>query len=96
MPKFPVASLASLSDSQLRLLASALKATLSALDATTGFGPYNILFHSSAHGEKEFQFHIQVLPRIANWAGFEFATEIVMTSAVPKDTAKLFSEKLSK
>ena len=91
VPVSPAYSLSAMDDSQLLLLASALKAALSALDAATGFPPYNILFHSAPHGEKDFTFHIQILPRLANWAGFEFATEIVMSSAVPKDSAKLLA-----
>ena len=91
IPLFPAYSLSALDDSQLMLLARALKAALSALDAATGFGPYNLVFHSAPHGEKGFTFHIQVLPRLANWAGFEFATEIVMSSAVPRESAKLLA-----
>lgn len=89
VPLFPAHSLSALDGSQLLLLAQALKSSLAALDALTGFAPYNILFHSAPHGEKDFTFHIQILPRLAHWAGFEFGTEIVMSSAVPKASAKL-------
>lgn len=91
VPLVPLHSLAAMDDSQLLALAQALKASLSALDAATGFAPYNILFHSAPHGEKDFTFHMQILPRLAHWAGFEFATEIVMSSAVPRDSAKLLA-----
>ncbi|MEM2138029.1 MAG: DUF4931 domain-containing protein [Candidatus Anstonellaceae archaeon] len=84
LPKFRVASLVELDDSQLRSLAAILKSSLAAFDAATGFGPYNIVFHSAPIGQKDFQFHLQILPRMANWAGFEFATEIVMTSSTPQ------------
>lgn len=94
LPKFPASSLDALTDEQLRQLASALRATMSALDSLTGFGPYNIVFHSAPHGVETFPFHLQVLPRLANWAGFEFATEIIMTSAVPKESAKLLAAAL--
>ena len=89
LPKWEVSSLSEMDDAQLGLLASALKSVMSALDTATGFGPYNIAFHSAPHGVKGFPFHLQILPRLANWAGFEFATEIVMSSAVPSDSAKL-------
>ena len=87
IPRFEVASLADLTEPQVKALASILKATLSAFDAATGFGPYNIAFHSAPHGEKKFPFHLEILPRLSTWAGFELATEIVMVSTRPHETA---------
>jgi len=88
---FPVASLDELSGEQVRELAQALQSALSSLDSATGFGPYNMVFHSAPHAGGQFQFHVQILPRLSNWAGFEFGTEIIMTSAVPRQSAKLLS-----
>ena len=92
VPLFPASSLDLLDDGQLRSLSGALKASLSALDSLTGFSPYNIVFHSAPHGQENFPFHLQVLPRLSEWAGFEFATEIIMSSASPKESAKLLRE----
>jgi UDPglucose--hexose-1-phosphate uridylyltransferase len=88
LPKFPVSSMLELDEPKLRALAEALKATLGALDAATGFGPYNMLFHSGAFESKSFPFHLEILPRIATWAGFEFATDVIMTSSLPLECAK--------
>lgn len=88
LPKFKVSSLVELDVSQVSSLAAILKSSLAAFDAATGFGPYNIVFHSAPMGQKDFQFHLQILPRMANWAGFEFATEVIMTSSSPKESAK--------
>jgi UDPglucose--hexose-1-phosphate uridylyltransferase len=85
-------SLASMGSSQLHLLASALKASLVALDAAVGFPPYNILFHSAPHGWENFTFHIQILPRLSQWAGFEFLTDIVMTSSIPSQSAETLAK----
>lgn len=87
MPRFPVASLLDLTEEKLRQLASILKSSLAALDAATGFGPYNIVYHSAPHGEKKFQFHVQVLPRLSTWAGFELGTDVVMVSTRPHESA---------
>ena len=89
VPLFPVSSLDLLEEGQLRSLSGALKVSLSALDALMGFPPYNIVFHSAPHGQENFPFHLEILPRLAEWAGFEFATEIVMISASAKESAKL-------
>ncbi len=92
VPLFHASSLDLLDEAQLRSLAGALKHSLGALDALTGFGPYNMVFHSAPHGEAGFPFHLQILPRLAEWAGFEFATEVVMSSASPKESARLLRE----
>ena len=92
VPKFKASSLVGLSEEQLRQLAGILKSALGALDAAMGFGPYNIVFHSAPHGEAEFPFHLEILPRASLWAGFEFGTEVVMGSHVPSESAKLLRE----
>ena len=87
-PTAEVNSLISLSDEQLRALASILKSVLIAFDAETGFGPYNIIFHSAPHAGGEFPFHLEVVSRLSTWAGFELGTEVVMVSELPEMSAK--------
>lgn len=87
MPRFEAASLVELSEAQLRGLSSILKTSLSALDAATGFGPYNIVFHSAPHAGGKFPFHLEILPRLSTWAGFEFGTDMVMVSTRPHECA---------
>ncbi|VVB98712.1 Uncharacterised protein [uncultured archaeon] len=92
VPKAEVASLDAMDDAQLRLLASILKKVLAATDEATGFGPYNIVFHNAPHAGGKFPFHVQILPRISTWAGFELGTEVVMVSNVPEESAKIMRE----
>ncbi len=89
VPKEGTSSILDLKQDRLVLLASVLKQAVGAIDSATGFGPYNIIFHSAPHEGKTFPFHLQILPRISTWAGFELATDIVMVSAVPRHSAKL-------
>lgn len=96
VPKFRAASLLELDSAQVKGLASALKAVLGAYDAATGFGPYNIIFHSAPHGEKSFPFHVQIIPRLSTWAGFELATEVVMVSSRPHESAELLKSFIGK
>ena len=88
VPKQPMSSLAMMDERQIGSLAGILKTALGAIDAATGFGPYNISFHSAPHGESGFPFHVQILPRLSTWAGFEFASEMVMISFVPEEASK--------
>ena len=93
-PKADANSLVALSDEQLRALASILKSVLTAFDAATGFGPYNIIFHSSPHAGGDFPFHLEVVSRLSTWAGFELGTEVVMVSELPEMSAKVLGGKL--
>jgi UDPglucose--hexose-1-phosphate uridylyltransferase len=50
---------------------------------------FNIVFHYSPAGE-DLRFHLEILPRIANWAGFEFGTEIVINVVSPETAAAFY------
>jgi len=91
--KEKAASISELDDDRLRALASVLKQALVATDAATNYAPYNIVYMNAPKGEKEFPFHIQILPRIGIWAGFELGTEVIMTSEIPEESAKVLCEK---
>lgn len=93
VPNEPASSLTELSEDKLRSLASIMKTVLSALDADSGFGPYNIVYHSGPHDGSVFPFHVQILPRLSTWAGFELGTDVVMLSDIPEETAKALREK---
>jgi UDPglucose--hexose-1-phosphate uridylyltransferase len=95
VPLMPAASLLELEGERLAALASILKSVLTAIDATSGYGPYNIVFHSCPHSGGAFPFHVQILPRLSTWAGFELGTEVVMLSEMPEDSAKALKAKLS-
>ncbi|MCX8174763.1 MAG: DUF4921 family protein [Candidatus Micrarchaeota archaeon] len=91
VPKFEANSLHTIPQERLFHLAKIMKAVLGAVDAATSYSPYNIVYHSAPHGGGAFPFHIQILPRLSTWAGFELATEIVMVSQKPEDSAKILS-----
>ncbi|MFA5930388.1 MAG: DUF4931 domain-containing protein [Candidatus Micrarchaeia archaeon] len=94
-PAADINSLVALNDEQLRALASILKSVLTAFDAATGFGPYNIIFHSAPHAGGAFPFHLEVVSRLSTWAGFELGTEVVMVSELPEMSAKALGGKLA-
>ena len=96
IPKMPINSLAGMSRGEIAKLALALRLSLFALDSQTGYRPYNIIFHSAPKGAGAFPFHLEILPRIAMWAGFELGTEIVMMSSIPNESAKQLREIVQK
>ncbi len=96
IPKGKRSSLIGMPPAEIAALAEALKRPLSALDSLTGYRAYNIIFHSAPRGEGEFSFHVEILPRVAMWAGFELGTEIVMISSIPNESAKQLRETIQK
>ncbi len=50
---------------------------------------YNLLVQYGPKGE-DFHFHIEVCPRAAIWAGFEFNSGIIINSVSPEDAAKFY------
>ncbi|MFA5930649.1 MAG: DUF4931 domain-containing protein, partial [Candidatus Micrarchaeia archaeon] len=95
VPEGDANSLAGLPDGELRALASILKSVLAAFDSATGFGPYNIIFHSAPHAGGAFPFHLEVVSRLSTWAGFELGTEVVMVSELPEMSARALAGKLA-
>ncbi len=52
--------------------------------------PYNILFHNRKKGE--FHCYVELLPRLATWAGFEFMTGVSVNSVLPEEAAEVYRE----
>jgi UDPglucose--hexose-1-phosphate uridylyltransferase len=50
---------------------------------------YNFFLHYSPKND-QLHFHIEVTPRIATWAGFEFASGITINSVMPEFAAKFY------
>ena len=50
---------------------------------------YNFYLHYSPKKE-DLHFHIEVTPRIATWAGFEFSSGITINSITPEIAAEFY------
>jgi len=50
--------------------------------------PYNYVLHY--HNDDAFHFHIEILPRLATWAGFEYSTNMAINSVPPEEAAKFY------
>ena len=68
-------------------LASILKRVLLKLKKINA--SYNFYIHN-APGKSDFHFHIEVLPRLTKWGGFEFATNTVINVVSPEEAAKFY------
>lgn len=70
----------------LRDVASILQQTLGKLRTLNA--PYNLVLHYSPY-ENNLHFHIEVLPRLTIWAGFEYSGTII-NPMPPEDAAKYY------
>ncbi|MBI4399788.1 galactose-1-phosphate uridylyltransferase, partial [Candidatus Micrarchaeota archaeon] len=80
-------SIIDLDRSGLRDLAEAMKFVLSRVDKLLNRPPYNYVLQIAPFG-KDFHFHIEFLPRLSKWAGFEFGSNIIINTMPPEKAAQ--------
>jgi len=83
-PKNHHKDLNSFSDQEQKDMAEMLHLTLSKLKSINA--PYNYYLHYSPKDEN-LHFHIELIPRLALWAGFEYASGTVINTLSPEDAA---------
>ncbi|MBW2974865.1 DUF4931 domain-containing protein [Candidatus Woesearchaeota archaeon] len=86
-PKRHIGRLDELEDNEMMDLADILKRILLKLRELNL--SYNLYFHYSPKKE-DLHFHIEVTPRIAQWAGFEFSSGIIINSVMPELAAEFY------
>jgi len=84
---FPKQHLTRLEECSLSDLSSILKSVLERLKQLNA--PYNYMIHYSSKKEDKLHFHIEILPRLSTWAGFEFSGTVI-NSMPPEDAAKFY------
>jgi galactose-1-phosphate uridylyltransferase len=47
-------------------------------------------------GARNFHMHISLTPRLANWAGFEHQSGVIMNSVLPETAAREYKANLAK
>lgn len=96
LPKKHISTITQLGEKQKFALADALKNALGKIDKLLNRPPYNYLVHIApeARGREygDFHFHIEICPRLARWAGFEFGSGIMINSMPPETAAKALRE----
>jgi len=72
-------------------LAHVLKSVLSKLEAALDLPPYNYIIHSAPFNVNEseyFHWHIEIIPRLTNIAGFEWGTGFYINPTPPEEAAE--------
>ncbi|KAJ5077092.1 adp-glucose phosphorylase [Anaeramoeba ignava] len=55
--------------------------------------PYNVIFHNAPKNCKNFHFHVDIIPRMSSFAGFEYGTGFSISSFIPEVAAQYFRKK---
>jgi UDPglucose--hexose-1-phosphate uridylyltransferase len=86
-PKRHVKTLEELNDIELDDLAQQMKHISSKLEELNA--PYNFDLHYAPEGS-DLHFHIEIMPRLSIWAGFELGSDITINIMSPEDAAKFY------
>ncbi|OGE85091.1 MAG: galactose-1-phosphate uridylyltransferase [Candidatus Doudnabacteria bacterium RIFCSPHIGHO2_02_FULL_46_11] len=97
IPKHHKASFTSISAAEQKSLAEVLKITLGKIYKKLNNPSYNFYIHTiplctpkpAFCDPDSYHWHLEVLPRVNVWAGFELGTEIYVNPVVPEEAAKL-------
>ena len=95
LPRRHTASFGALDDGQLRPLAEILRAVLGRLHACLANPPYNYIIHTAPYDAKVdhfYHWHIEVLPRLSQVAGFEWGSGFYINTVPPEDAARYLRE----
>jgi len=88
VPRRHARCITGMEDDELKALGEMLKTVLGKIDGLLNYPSYNMVYHIGPFDDSEFHFHIEIMPKLAIWAGFEFGTDIVMTSMPPEKAAE--------
>ena len=90
MPKRHVGCITKLDDAELNSLAKCMKTVLGKLDRMLDYPPYNYALHMDPFNAttEYYHFHIEVLPRLNIWAGFELGAGTYINPMPPEKAAK--------
>lgn len=97
LPKKHGASFSGISVAERKSLARVLKKTLQKLAEKLNNPSFNFYLHTipvckptPVHCDpRSYHWHLEILPRLNTWAGFELGTEIYVNPVAPEDAAKL-------
>ena len=75
-----------------------LRSTLGGLSRSAGDVAFNLIFHTSSEKKttKQIHWHIEVYPRISDWAALERGVGIFVNETSPEDAAEILQRDCKK
>ncbi len=95
LPKAHVAGFGDLGDAQIPRLAETLHQVLGRLHACLSNPPYNYIVHTAPYDGKVghfYHWHIEIIPRLSQVAGFEWGSGFYINTVPPEDAARYLRE----
>jgi UDPglucose--hexose-1-phosphate uridylyltransferase len=95
VPRRHTANFGALDDGQLRPLAETLGGVLGRLHTCLQNPPYNYIIHTAPYHAKVdhfYHWHIEILPRLSQVAGFEWGSGFYINTVPPEDAARYLRE----
>ncbi len=95
VPKRHEASFGNLGDGHIPALADAMHQTLGRLYHCLSNPPYNYIFHTAPYDTKVghfYHWHIEIIPRLSQVAGFEWGSGFYINTVPPEDAARYLRE----
>ncbi len=79
-------------ETEFKKLSEALKNVFSKLHYSIKDLSYNMIIHTAPSGEKKFHWHIEILPKIAMPAGFEWGSGFYINSLSPERISEILNK----
>ena len=96
LPRHHASSYAAVAANTLPALAELLQALVSAFNDALDAPPYNLMLHMVVEeGRPDYHWHIELLPRLTNQAGFDWGTGYFVNPTMPEDAARVLREALA-
>jgi UDPglucose--hexose-1-phosphate uridylyltransferase len=95
MPKADQSSFGQISQEDTRILAQVVRGNLLKLYRGLGDPDYNLVIDSAIVGEERselYRWHIRIIPRLTEAAGFEIGSGIFINPSLPEDTARFIRD----
>ena len=92
LPKKHESHFEKLQNHEIDELAIVLKSTLVRLETALDLPPYNYIFHSAPfnmNSSEYYHWHIEIIPRLTNIAGFEWGTGFYINHTPPEQAAEI-------
>ncbi len=84
-----------INEKEVMSLASILKEAIYKLNKATGYSAYNMILHTSPIKLSKLEYyhwHIEILPKLKNFSGFEQATGLFINPTTPEEAANYLKE----
>lgn len=95
LPKEHAASFGDLSEADAMAFSEALQATLHCLHSCLNNPPYNFIVHTAPYryrARHAYHWHIEIMPRLTQVAGFEWGSGFFINPVVPEAAARFLRE----